>query len=156
MTALGRRYARAAVDAADEKGGASAVEALAVGLLSFRDAYKASNELRELLNNPVFEVQREQVLGKVLDTMKASDQVKGLIRLLAERGRIGILDSVAAEVEGIARAAGMELAFQVIGTVRGEILHNHFHGNIVFVLGTAGDIFESLSQPNCAVVLGSV
>jgi F-type H+-transporting ATPase subunit delta len=34
--------------------------------------------------------------------MKVSDQVTGLIRLLAERGRIGILDSVAAEVEGIA------------------------------------------------------
>jgi F-type H+-transporting ATPase subunit delta len=102
MTALGRRYARAAVDAADEKGGASAVEALAVGLLSFRDAYKVSDELRELLNNPVFESQREQVLNKVLDAMKVSDQVTGLIRLLAERGRIGILDSVTAEVEGIA------------------------------------------------------
>lgn len=44
---------------------------------------------------------------------------------------------VVAEVEGVARAAGMELAYQVIGTVRGEILHNHHHGNEL----TSGDMF---------------
>jgi F-type H+-transporting ATPase subunit delta len=102
MTAIGRRYARAAVDAASEKGGASAVEQLADGLAGFRDAFKASEELRELLHNPVFEAQREQVLGKVLDTLGVGDEVRGVIRLLAERGRIGILDSVVTEVEGIA------------------------------------------------------
>lgn len=102
MTAIGRRYARAAVDAADEKGGAAAVEKLAGGLIDFRNAFNASEELRELLNNPVFEAQREQVLGKVLDTLAVSDELRSLIRLLAERGRIGIIDSVAAEVEGIA------------------------------------------------------
>jgi Xaa-Pro aminopeptidase len=34
---------------------------------------------------------------------------------------------VVAEVERVARAAGMDLAYQVIGTVHGEILHNHDH-----------------------------
>lgn len=102
MSAIGRRYARAAVDAADEAGGGSAVDQLAEGLAGFRDAYGASEELRELLNNPVFEAQREQVLAKVLDTLGVSDQVRGVVRLLAERGRIGILTAVVAEVEEIA------------------------------------------------------
>ena len=44
---------------------------------------------------------------------------------------------VVAEVERVARAAGMDLAYQVIGTVHGEILHNHDHGNTL----KPGDMF---------------
>jgi len=44
---------------------------------------------------------------------------------------------IAAEVERVAQAAGCRLAFSVIATVRGEILHNHHHGNIL----KSGDLF---------------
>jgi F-type H+-transporting ATPase subunit delta len=101
MTAIARRYARAAVDSAAGKGSAE-VERLAAGLTDFRDAYRESEELRELIHNPVFEDEREQVLGRVLDGLGLSDDARGLVRLLAERGRVNILDSVTAEVEAIA------------------------------------------------------
>ena len=44
---------------------------------------------------------------------------------------------IAAEVERIAQAAGGGVSFPVIATVRGETLHNHFHGNTL----TEGDLF---------------
>jgi F-type H+-transporting ATPase subunit delta len=102
VSAIGKRYARAAVDAAFEQGGSTAVEALYEGLSRFCSAYHASEELRELMHNPVFEDQRERVLGLVLDKLEASTEVRGLIRLLAERNRISVLDAVALEVEAIA------------------------------------------------------
>jgi Xaa-Pro aminopeptidase len=44
---------------------------------------------------------------------------------------------IAAEVERIANATGGGLSFPVIATVRGETLHNHFHGNTL----AEGDLF---------------
>jgi len=44
---------------------------------------------------------------------------------------------VAAEVERIALAAGGRTAFPTIATVHGEVLHNHFHGNVL----RDGDLF---------------
>jgi Xaa-Pro aminopeptidase len=52
--------------------------------------------------------------------------------------RPGLLESeIAAEVERIAVAAGGRPSFPVIATVRGETLHNHFHGNTL----AEGDLF---------------
>jgi len=44
---------------------------------------------------------------------------------------------IAAEVERVANAAGGGISFPVIATIRGETLHNHFHGNTL----TDGDLF---------------
>ena len=38
---------------------------------------------------------------------------------------------VVVEIEKIARAAGGEISFPTIGTINGQTLHNHYHGNIV-------------------------
>jgi Xaa-Pro aminopeptidase len=38
---------------------------------------------------------------------------------------------IAGKIEGIALSAGGNLAFPVILSIRGEILHNHYHGNIL-------------------------
>ena len=51
MSVVARRYARAAVAAAADKGGAKNVEALAVGLRAFRDLLRQSQALYELLRN---------------------------------------------------------------------------------------------------------
>jgi Xaa-Pro aminopeptidase len=52
--------------------------------------------------------------------------------------RPGMRESdIAAEVERVANAAGGGLSFPVIATVRGETLHNHFHGNTL----ADGDLF---------------
>jgi len=44
---------------------------------------------------------------------------------------------IAAEVERVALAAGGGVSFPVIATVRGQTLHNHFHGNTL----VEGDLF---------------
>ncbi len=52
--------------------------------------------------------------------------------------RPGMRESdIAAEVERVANAAGGGISFPVIATIRGETLHNHFHGNTL----TDGDLF---------------
>jgi Xaa-Pro aminopeptidase len=52
--------------------------------------------------------------------------------------RPGMLESeIAAEVERVAVAAGGRISFPVIATIRGETLHNHFHGNTL----SDGDLF---------------
>jgi Xaa-Pro aminopeptidase len=52
--------------------------------------------------------------------------------------RPGMLESeIAAEVERIALAAGGRPSFQVIATIHGETLHNHYHGNTI----ADGDLF---------------
>jgi Xaa-Pro aminopeptidase len=52
--------------------------------------------------------------------------------------RPGMRESdIAAEVEKVANAAGGGISFPVIATIRGETLHNHFHGNTL----TEGDLF---------------
>ncbi len=52
--------------------------------------------------------------------------------------RPGMRESdIAAEVEKVANAAGGGISFPVIATIRGETLHNHFHGNIL----AEGDLF---------------
>lgn len=38
---------------------------------------------------------------------------------------------VVVEIEKIARATGGEISFPTIGTINGQTLHNHYHGNIV-------------------------
>mgnify|MGYP001063066028 CR=1 FL=1 len=44
---------------------------------------------------------------------------------------------IAAAVHCIALAAGIEISFPIIATIHGEILHNHYHGNIL----KSGDLF---------------
>ena len=52
--------------------------------------------------------------------------------------RPGMRESdIAAEVERVANAAGGGISFPVIATIRGETLHNHFHGNTL----AEGDLF---------------
>jgi len=54
------------------------------------------------------------------------------------RVRPGITEAeVAAEVHRTALAAGGDIAFPIIGTIHGETLHNHYHGNTL----KSGDMF---------------
>jgi len=97
MSALARRYAKAAVEAADHTG-ASAIEALSTGLDSFQAAYDASPELRELLENPGLKESRSQVFPEVLKRLKLSGEASNLLKLLAANGRISELENIAREV----------------------------------------------------------
>ena len=58
-SAAGKRYARAAVEAALERAGVSAVESLSKEIVLFQLAYNESAELREILDNPSIKNERE-------------------------------------------------------------------------------------------------
>lgn len=102
MSAVAKRYARAAVDAAREKGGDSEVQSLAVGLRAFADAYRLTQELHEVVLNPSFADARQKVITSVGEKIGASHLTTNLVLLLCDNERMGELEEVAAEVEAIA------------------------------------------------------
>ena len=65
MSAVARRYALAAVEAADEQGGLGAVDELALGLRAFRATYLDCPELHQLVTNPALTDRRTDVLRDI-------------------------------------------------------------------------------------------
>ena len=107
MSTLARRYAQAAADAAEEKGGTDAVEALARGIRAFHEGYREAPELKALVDNPKLKNVRDEVLDAVLDKLDLSVSGSALIRVLTQNDRMNILDEVVTELISIAdRAAG--------------------------------------------------
>ncbi len=107
MSAVARRYARAAVEAAEAQGGTAAVQELARDFAAFCEAFVASSELRELLVNPAFKIERQKVLGGVLAKVVPSVSASRLVTLLAEADRIAVLDEVRVAIAELAdRASG--------------------------------------------------
>ncbi len=100
--AAGKRYARAAVEAAMGNGGVAAVQKLSEGLGQFREAYAQSSELREVLSNPALKDVRESILRAILGKLDASTETANLVLLLAENDRVSALDDVAKDINSIA------------------------------------------------------
>ena len=102
MTAIARRYARAAVEASFERGGNDRVEALAIGLRGFAELLRGNRDLAELLTNPALRGEQGPVLDAVMTKLGLSPESAGLVRLLAERRRVRELDEVVLQIEGFA------------------------------------------------------
>jgi len=102
MSAIARRYARAAVEVAEQKGGLAAVEALTQGLTAFRAAFKQSPELREILRNPALREQRQGALEAVIKKLGLTGETAKLVTLLADRERHAVLDEVGAAAAPLA------------------------------------------------------
>lgn len=83
--------------------------------------------------------QRSVKSGEEIEEIEKAVNTSVDMHIAAMRmARPGMKESeIAAEVERIAVAAGGRLAFPVIGTVHGETLHNHYHGNQL----AEGDLF---------------
>ena len=123
--------------------------------IHFLPPYRPDNELRlhGLLGVPPGEAAERASLGLIRAvveqrSIKSDEEIAELdmavdtsvdMHTAAIRmARPGMLESeIAAEVERIAIAAGGRPSFQVIATVHGETLHNHFHGNTI----ADGDLF---------------
>lgn len=117
MTAVAKRYARAAVEAASEHGGDKAVDALASVLDAFKAAYESCSELKEVLANPALSAHRESVLGAVLDKLGAGPSVARLIKILADNDRINLVPEVTAEVERLVDESAGRLRATVISAI---------------------------------------
>ena len=112
MTALGRRYAKALLDLAREKGEIDSV-LRDVGALS--DAWSSSRELREIVQNPV--IPRPALKASVdalMEKLGSSATVRNTVNLLADKGRLGHLDEVLAELDALAEAETGRVRVEVV------------------------------------------
>lgn len=97
MTALARRYARAAVSAAAEQGGTPALDHLLKDLQAFVDAVAASGELRGAIANPALRAERPKVLAAVVTSLRMATPSVRLLELLARNDRLEFIDEVLRE-----------------------------------------------------------
>jgi F-type H+-transporting ATPase subunit delta len=113
MSALAKRYARAAVEAAHEKGQGKAVEQLVKDLIAFRQQFLENAELGELLTNPALVNERMRVLDVLLEKAKLSETAANLVRTLAERDRMMALYDIVEAAERMADEQAKRLHAEV-------------------------------------------
>ncbi|MEL6761819.1 MAG: ATP synthase F1 subunit delta [Myxococcota bacterium] len=99
MSTLGKRYARAAVQAAQEH---DEVEALIRDIIAFRAQFRENAELQQLLTNPALVNDRAPVLDTILEKSGLCASARNLVRTLAERDRMDVLHDVVEAAERIA------------------------------------------------------
>jgi F-type H+-transporting ATPase subunit delta len=93
---LGRRYAKAVIDLARERGALASVgEELSRAAATF-----AQDDLKGLVLNPgIGAAARRNIVGQIVERLGLSPIVGDLVRLLAARDRIGVLPDVARAYE---------------------------------------------------------
>jgi F-type H+-transporting ATPase subunit delta len=107
MSALGRRYAKAALEACTDSAGGDAnlaanrSDALAADMQRFIAAYRQSDVLQALVRNPVLQDRRAAVLEAVLTKLELGPVGHKLIALLAKNGRMDQVENVADEVAAL-------------------------------------------------------
>ena len=112
MSVVGRRYAKALLELAQEQGKAKQVTK-DIGALS--DAWKASAELRDIITNPVVpKAVLRATIDAIMDRLGTSKLLRNTVGLLADRGRLGHLEDVL--------DAFNELAEAQSGRVRAEVI----------------------------------
>ena len=137
----------------------------------FLPPYRADNKIKlsNWFNIPISQLKEKASLVFIRAvvaqrSVKAAEEIEELNRAAAlsadihlmvmQQAKPGLYErELAAKIQGAALATGGNLAYPVILTVRGEILHNHYHGNqlkegqmvlndsgIETALGYAGDL----------------
>jgi F-type H+-transporting ATPase subunit delta len=87
-----RRYARALFELAVEQG---KVEPWAESLASLKQAVESSDELRDVLVNPIYaREQRRAIAAKLVAALKLDPEPANLLYLLGDRNRLAYLSSV--------------------------------------------------------------
>lgn len=112
MSALGRRYAKALLDLARERG---ELERVLQDVSSLSDAWKASAELREIVRNPTMpRPALKASLDAVMRKLDCSQLVRNTVNLLADKGRLGELDQVLVALDELAEAETGRVRVDVI------------------------------------------
>ena len=112
MSVVGRRYAKALLELAQEQGKTKQVTK-DVGALS--DAWKASAELRDIITNPVVpKAVLRATIDAIMDRLGTSKLLRNTVGLLADRGRLGHLEDVLEAFDELAEAQS--------GRVRAEVI----------------------------------
>ncbi len=133
-----RRYAKALFDLAVEQG---KVEAWSESLRSLKQAVESSEELRDVLVNPIYtKDQRRAIAGKIIAALRLEQQPANLLYLLGDRNRLAYLD-------GVVEAFGA-LADEKIGRLRARIT-----SAVPLDQGAAKSLAEKLASATKAEVI---
>jgi F-type H+-transporting ATPase subunit delta len=114
MSVVAKRYARAIVQAVDEKN--VPVNKVLHDLKAFEDLLAVSLELREALYNPAFQKERAAVLAGVLEHLHLDAVAASLLGLLVDNGRLKILSSIIGELRVFADERSGRLRAQVFSS----------------------------------------
>lgn len=102
MNAVGRRYAKALLELARERG---EVDSVLSDVSSISDAWKESAELRELIRNPVVpKPALKSAVDAVLEELGVSKLMRNTVSLLADKGRLPQLEEVLHALEALAES----------------------------------------------------
>jgi F-type H+-transporting ATPase subunit delta len=113
--AVARRYARALLEIAQEEG---ALERFEADLARFTDAFEGSEDLRDVLLNPVFEAEaRKQIVRDLAGRLDLGPLVANFVCLLVDKRKLRALpDILRAYRDMVDRAAGRVEALLVAAT----------------------------------------
>jgi|SRR6266496_1147115 len=112
---IARRYAKALFDLAVEQG---KLEAWSESLLSLKQAVESSDELRDVLVNPIYaKEQRRAIAGKLVAALRLDADPANLLYLLGDRNRLVYLGAIADRFRELADAKLGLLRAQVTSAV---------------------------------------
>jgi len=112
MSALGRRYAKALLDLAREQG---EIDSVLRDVDALSGAWKASEELREIVGNPVIpKPALKAAVEAVMEKLGCSKLFRNTVNLLADKGRLGHLDDVLHALEELAEAETGRIRVEVV------------------------------------------
>ena len=110
-SAISKRYAKALVELAEDKG---ILEACGAELAQIRDLLKREQALRLLLESPTLAVEKKiAIMADVSTTMECSEETKNFVCLLTMKDRIQYIAQIYAEYE--------KLSDEIRGVVRARV-----------------------------------
>ena len=100
-------------------------------LLGLQPDVTGENPSKELIKEVV--AQRSVKIDEEIDEMEKAHRVSYEMHTTAMRmAKTGVYErEIVGEIEGIAFSHGCQLSFPTILTIDGQILHNHYHGNVL-------------------------
>ncbi len=99
MSAVSKRYAKAALESAWALGGSEAAAGVCKGLSAFVEAYGVSEELRHVLGHPSLRVERVKVLSALSASLGMSETSVRVLQVLVEAGRVSEVSDVLRDLE---------------------------------------------------------
>ena len=138
LGSIARRYAKALFDLAIEQG---KVEAWSESLHSLKQAVESSEELRDVLVNPIYaKEQRRAIAAKLVAALRLDAECANLLYLLGDRNRLAYLGGIV-EVFGT-------LADQKLGRLRAKVT-----SAVPLETGAAQAIADKLARATKSLVI---
>ncbi len=134
MSAVGRRYARALLDLADDSG---RTREIGRELASLGSTWSASKELRDVFENPAVGMSaRKEVIKSVSTRLGMSQVVVNTLNLMADRGRLRHVPEVVHAFQSLAEeSTGQVRAFVSTATPMPESYFTQLRGALEELTG---------------------